>query len=245
MPVHDWTKVFPGLFHDFHGDWIQVIKHALNGGLLPPDFYALSEQVAVGVVPDVLTLDAGDRRAGPPGPGGVVATAPRTRYATELRLRVKRRKNRVAVRHAADDRVVAIVEVVSPGNKASRHALQAFVGKAVDLLAHGVHLLVIDLHPPTKRDPQGIPGLVEDEFGDRRFELPADQPLTLSAFEASRPPRAFVEPVAVDDALPDMPLFLVPGGHILLPLEKTYQTAWEGVPARWRTVMETPAAPAG
>ena len=35
-----------------------------------------------------------------------------------------------------------------------------------------------------------------------------------------------------------MPLFLVPGGHVLVPLEKTYMIAWEGVPARWRKVID-------
>jgi hypothetical protein len=40
MPIHDWTRVEAGIFHDFHGLWIQVIKLALNDGLLPPDYYA-------------------------------------------------------------------------------------------------------------------------------------------------------------------------------------------------------------
>ena len=39
MPIHDWTKVEAGIFHDFHSDWIQVLKRALNSGLLPPQYY--------------------------------------------------------------------------------------------------------------------------------------------------------------------------------------------------------------
>lgn len=31
MPIHDWTKVNAGIFHDFHHDWITMIKRALNG----------------------------------------------------------------------------------------------------------------------------------------------------------------------------------------------------------------------
>jgi hypothetical protein len=44
MPVHDWTRVKAGIFHDFHTVWIGGIRNALNEGLLPPDYYALTEQ---------------------------------------------------------------------------------------------------------------------------------------------------------------------------------------------------------
>ena len=36
---------------------------------------------------------------------------------------------------------------------------------------------------------------------------------------------AFIETIAVGEALPDMPLFLEPEAHILIPLEMTYQVA--------------------
>ena len=35
MPVHDWTRVEAGIFHDFHVAWLPEIRKALNGGLLP------------------------------------------------------------------------------------------------------------------------------------------------------------------------------------------------------------------
>jgi hypothetical protein len=41
---------------------------------------------------------------------------------------------------------------------------------------------------------------------------------------------AYVEPVAVGDALPDMPLFLEPGLHVPVGLETTYQAGWEVFP---------------
>jgi hypothetical protein len=50
--------------------------------------------------------------------------------------------------------------------------------------------------------------------------------------------RAFVEPVAVGDALVEMPLFLRVGGHVAVPLESTYQSDWEAVPRRWRSAIE-------
>ena len=58
MPIHDWSRVAAGIFHDFHIELITRIKHALNDGILPPDYYAMAEQVAAGDEPDVLTLHA-------------------------------------------------------------------------------------------------------------------------------------------------------------------------------------------
>jgi hypothetical protein len=40
------------------------------------------------------------------------------------------------------------------------------------------------------------------------------------------------------DALLEMPLFLKAGGHVPVALESTYQSAWEAVPRRWRSVID-------
>src|SRR5438105_12791628 len=56
MPVHDWTRVEAGVFHDFHVGWIPEIRTALNGGLLPEGYYAMAEQHAGQTIADVLTL---------------------------------------------------------------------------------------------------------------------------------------------------------------------------------------------
>jgi len=45
MPIHDWTKVPAGIFHDFHAAWIIELRNALNDGFLPSGYYALAEQV--------------------------------------------------------------------------------------------------------------------------------------------------------------------------------------------------------
>src|SRR5947208_2373598 len=59
MAIHDWTRVNAGIFHHFHHRWIAAISDGLNAGLLPPDYYALAEQIAGGWGPDVLTLQGG------------------------------------------------------------------------------------------------------------------------------------------------------------------------------------------
>ena len=59
MPIHDWTRVEPGIFHDFHSAWVMELRNALNGGVLPAGYYALTEQHAGKYITDVLTLQPG------------------------------------------------------------------------------------------------------------------------------------------------------------------------------------------
>ncbi len=242
MPIHDWTKVIAGIFHDFHHEWISTLKRSLNGGLLPPDFYALAEQFAGGLGPDVLTLETGTTAPGESkgkdawGPVATLATAPpkaRFTRAAEMET-LARKRNRIAIRHRSGHDVIAVIEIVSPGNKASRPALRSFVSKAVELLEAGIHLSVIDLFPPGRRDPQGIHAAIWTEIEEDDFQLPQDKPLTIAAYSAGPIKKAFIEPVAVGDELPDMPLFLDPETYVLVPLAQTYWAAWEGVPAYWQ-----------
>jgi hypothetical protein len=255
MPIHDWTRVDAGIFHDFHQIWSVEIMRVLNAGLLPGEFYALVEQHGGPFVPDVLTLKArtpepSEPIAGHgPGPGrgdaggGVLTAEPRARIRAETSLDVYRRKqNSVAVRHVSDDELVAVVEIVSRGNKNSRKSLDDLVKKAGEFLDRGVNLLILDLQPPTPRDPQGIHGAIWDYLVGDDYVAPIDKPLTLAAYESDLATRAYVEPVAVGDELIDMPLFLRPGAYVPVPLEATYRAAWEAVPRRWRDVVAPPAA---
>jgi len=247
MPAHDWTCVEAGIFHDFHHAWIEELKRSLNSDLLPEGYYALAEQHAAGFGPDVLTLDAQDdgwkaESVGIGAPGGaspILLAPPRVQITAETGMEFYRRKqNAVIVRHVSGDRMVAAVEVVSPGNKSGRAAVRSFVEKAAELLERRIHLLILDLHPPGRRDPQGIHGLIWEEISGEEYAAPPDKPLTLAAYESSLTTRAFVEPLAVGDLLTDMPLFLEPGAHVLIPLEETYGRAFAALPSRWRGVLE-------
>ena len=250
MPIHDWTSVSAGTFHDFHHAWIAELRRTLNAGMLPPDYYALAEQVANQIVPDVLTLQdmSGDGgRSGPAvwagsdGGGGLaVATRPPrvsvSDTASEAMLLAARRK-RIVIRHQTGDRIVALIEVVSPGNKEKRGAVEAFVDKAVGALDEGYHLLILDLLPPRSGDPRGMHGAIWSRLGGT-YEPPADKRLTLAAYAVDGPVTCYVEPAAVGDELIEMPLFLNPGHYVNVPLEATYLAAYEGVPRRWKRVIE-------
>jgi hypothetical protein len=247
MPMHDWTRVEPGIFHAFHHEWISEISRTLNRGLLPDSYYALPEQVAAGFGPDVLTLQGRPDGDGPEGAGsGGTATAlqtrPTTRYFAESDAEIyRRKKSSVVVRHVSGDRIVAMVEIVSPGNKASRHAFNAFVDKACELLEHRVHLLIVDPFPPGPRDPNGIHAAIWEEIQQTPFTLPANETLTFVAYECGPTTRASIETLTVGQSLPEMPLFLEPNGCVMVPLEATYDAAFSVMPQRWRSVLESTA----
>ena len=47
----------------------------------------------------------------------------------------------------------------------------------------------------------------------------------------------FLEPVAVGDPLPEMPLFLTADMYVPVPLDATYRSAWEAFPTVWQEVL--------
>jgi len=249
MPIHDWTRVISGAYHDFHNAWITELRNALNGGVLPKGFYALGEQRAGDIGPDVLTLHEDgmeERREPKPAPSecGMIAAAerpPKVRVTVEgeadAAFYLVRRRT-ITIHHASDDRLIALIEILSPGNKHSRRTLDDFLDKAIAALREGLHLLVIDLFPPGHQDPDGIHGLIWEYVTARPWHLPPGLRLTLASYCARTPIAAYVEPTCVGQTLVEMPLFLTPEYYVNVPLELTYMAAWRGVPERWRRVIE-------
>ncbi len=244
MPVHDWSRVDANVFHHFHQRWTIAICDSLNAGLLPSGYSALVEQHAGGLVPDVPALERSHTRPPEPFDGGVLTvTPPQTSVVRQAKTVLAARANRIAIRHRLGE-VVCVVEIVSPGNKSGRAALGAFVDKAIEFLRQGVHLLVVDILPPTPRDPAGMHKAIWDAIEEEPFELPPGKPLTLAAYVAGDlltgiETTAYVEPVGIGDALPDMPAYLDHRAYVPVPLEPTYQAAWSACPADLRELVET------
>lgn len=132
---------------------------------------------------------------------------------------------------------MAVVEIVSPGNKVSRNALRTFVEKAADILNQGIHLLVVDLFPPTPRDPLGMHKAIWDEFGDEPFHAAPGKPLIAASYLAGETPTAYVESVGVGDRLPLLPIFLSEAYYVPAPLKDTYMQAWDAFPALLKEIM--------
>jgi hypothetical protein len=252
MPVQDWSRVDAGIFHHFHHDWISELARALNRRVLPSDYYAMAEQIAAGLGPDVLTLQKprngaapGKPRAERAGTGLLLAEAPpkvRFHIRNEPKWYATQKAKLVAIRHVSDHRVVAIIEIVSPGNKDSENALASFVRKVREFLAGGIHMLVLDVFPPGPCDPEGIHPAIWGEDPADPFRFDPAKPLTCASYTGGPGPFAFVEPLAVGDRLVDMPLCLTIEEYVPVPLEATYEAAFAAVPDYWQDVLTGPGS---
>ena len=249
MPAHDWTRVSAGTFHAFHFGWIWELSNALNRGVLPTDYYAMPEQRAGGFETDLLALERQEENGGGDGfsstgngAGGTALAVkkPKARVVGEVDeaslFALKRRT--LTIRHATNDRIVALLEIVSPGNKDRLQSVQQFCDKAVTSLKSGYHLVVIDLFPPRPSDPAGMTSAVWEDVGGRRLAFPANQTLSAASFRVAGRIQSDAEAFAVGDTVPELPLFYDPDWYVNLPLESTYAAAYDGVPKRWRRVIE-------
>src|SRR5262245_51766730 len=119
MPMHDWTRVDDGIYHDFHTAWIGELRKVLNAGGLPKGFYALAEQQTSDPGPDVLALHRPRSTDSGPEPRGGIAVdtvPPKVEFtATADREAYVAKRRTLVIRHRSGDRVVALIEVVSPG----------------------------------------------------------------------------------------------------------------------------------
>jgi hypothetical protein len=197
--------------------------------------------------PDVLAIDFRGPAKQDHAPSGGVVTLdpPATRIVRKSSQESYADKaNRIVVKHKLG-RTIAVVEIVSPGNKDSKQAFQEFLDKSLEFIRAGIHLLVIDLFPPTKRDPFGVRRAIWDEFEDEddEFAFPPGKNLILASYNAGRVNEAYVEPLAVGDAMPEMPLFLIGDYHVQIPLESTYQLTWSVMPAEMQEYVKTGVLP--
>ncbi len=182
-------------------------------------------------------FDADDGSRDGDGALAVATAPPKTKMHSEIEFE-NRMQRQIAIRHTSGDRIVALLELVSPGKKWNERSIKSFAEKAQRALHSGYHLLIVDLFPPTNRDPRGIHGVIGEALGV--FDVPFDssEPLTLAAYCSGASIGCFVEPTAVGRPLTDMPLFLTPERYINVPLEPTYTSAYRGVPRRWKVILD-------
>ena len=99
---------------------------------------------------------------------------PRIKRVAQLETEAfARRGNRIVIRHARG-RPVAVIEVVSPGNKDRDHSVRRFAGQVRDFLNRSVGVMIVDLFPPGR-------------------------PLAVVAYDAGEPLTSYLEPLAVGD----------------------------------------------
>ncbi len=104
-------------------------------------------------------------------------------------------------------------------------------------------LLVIDLFPPTPRDPFGIHKAIWDEIEEKDFAFPDGKDRTLASYETGEVQAYYVEPIGVGEVLPEMPLFLKNGWQVPVPLESRYLATWSSSPEDFCMAVETGVMP--
>jgi len=210
--------------------------------LLPRGRFAIAEEVVGGPESDVVTLKTDDDSSFQEGHSNVALAEPLVKPQTSFVMkadvdRYVAKVNRIRIEHDLGE-VVAVIKLVSPGNKISGHAIRQFVEKSIDLILQKINLLVIDPFPPGPRDPQGIHDLIWEELTGQTFELPPDRSLTMVAYQVSPIKTAYVEPICIGTALPVMPVFLQDDYYVNLPLEETYAETWNVLPGELRAPLE-------
>ena len=84
--------------------------------------------------------------------------------------------------------------------------------------------------------PFGIPF----NSADQPYDLPLDEPMTLAAYIAGPQIEAYLEHLAVGGIAGNAAL-CGESGCVGVPLEATYQAAFDGMPGFWRNLERQPA----
>jgi hypothetical protein len=134
---------------------------------------------------------------------------------------------------------VAIVEVVSPGNKHSGLAFKKFRDKIQHLIERGIQILIVDLFPPGTFDPEGIPRGLQIESDLIVPATTKEEPLSFTSLRVSDHVAGFVELSAVGQNVPTMPLFLNSDRYVNVPLNESYEQAWTSLPRPWQEILES------
>lgn len=211
MPIHDWTRVDAGAFHCHHLGWMAYLSGGLNTGRLPDGFYALSGYTTPdGGPPPSVELDAVD----------------------ELALYAARRR-RVTVFCASDDRPMARVEMVTPGDRRSPAAVDRFVTDVVASADSGLAHLVIDPLPA-----EAHATVLSDWLGDRSARRPVGRQVTLAVRAAGGRSAWSFSHVRIGDRLPDVTLPLAPNASAAVPLAASYAKSFDGMPKHLIALLE-------
>jgi hypothetical protein len=201
---------------DFHGSLLSAIKGELNKRL--PDNYSVWSDIYIWLHEP----DAETRRGKPdnfvtsiekPSNGGL-ATLPAP--TTSILPAIKREGNRyLKIREARSERVITVLEFLSPANKAPGEDRDAFLAKRNEYLATRTNVVEIDLHRKGKRLPMGKPAPPRADY-------------YMMVCRAEDFPKTAIWHFSVRDPLPDLYIPLLPeDGVATLPLKPCFDFAYD------------------
>lgn len=248
MPIHDWSRVEDASFHDFHQAWLAQIRLRLNTGVLPEGYFAHIERHFGRFESDLLTLSFPPSAVKPanglPGrtaPSGGLAVATKPPKAMAHLTANPTRRSTVVVRETGTRRVVALIELASAANKDRPENVAAYAAKAKAALDAMVHVVHLDILPPTKFTPIGLGGAIWTAVSGSDYPFTTDKPLAADSFQAGRVVELYANALAVGDGVPDVPLFLSEEIYIDLPLAVTYAEVFASIAPDDRELLSRPA----
>ena len=219
-----------------HGMWpAEIVRELFR--LLPPR-YSVGPTITLG---QLFEIDIGtmDRAEGFPDSvfdsdetGGGTATLTATAVATlpaatlEVDLDWADQDNfEVEIFDTEEGRVVAAIEIVSPGNKDRPESRQAFVSKCSALLQQRIAVSIVDL--VTVKQFNLYSELLAELGGHADPKLAGESTYAVSLLRRSRQSagklKAWAYPMAVGGAMPQIPIWLNEREGVVLDLEATYE----------------------
>lgn len=227
MPLLDHFRAPLKVTHPwmgFHSSWAAAIAQHLNQGLLPEDYYALPNvQLGGEVEIDVATLKQDAAR------DGNVATAVWAPPQASLTMPVDFVNLEVFEVQVLQDlggpQLRAAIEIVSPANKDRPRQRRTFAVKAASYLQRAVSVIVIDA--VTERLANLHAELLQALDLDPATAWQSPSHLYAGAYRTvlaagSHRLDAWLEPLALGQPLPTLPLWLDAERCLPLRLEDTY-----------------------
>jgi Protein of unknown function (DUF4058) len=220
-------------WESFHSSWATRIADALTERWLPPNYIA-EENVHLGpsVEIDVGTFEQGTTTTAAEGNGGVATAGPKvwTPPAADGELPAVF-PDTFEIRVLGTDtgpKLVAAIELISPGNKDRGSERRAFAIKCASYLYQGISVIIVDI--VTNRRANLHNEILELMNGAENLRLSPELSLYAVAYRPLRRDKEEVisvwrSPLALGKSLPTLPLGLGTDLAIAVDFEETYAEA--------------------
>lgn len=195
---------------DFHSRFVSALSDELMPGLRPRYTARIERRVYVesiadskSIVPDVLVVESGTAASDSQSRqlSSLAAIAP---IACPLPIRVEHRETYLVIRDREDQRVVTVIELLSPGNKRAGKGRDVYLEKRTEVLASRTNLVELDLLRGGQRLPMAAPLPPGDYYALVCRSGRASADVYAWSLEHPLP----VIPVPLDKSVPDVPLEL-------------------------------------
>ncbi len=213
-------------WENLHSAWANALRDQLNDELLPPRYVA-EVQISIGSQVEVAVATLEEDGAAS-GNGNVAVWAPPRPHTAALQFT---HPDLFEVQVLSDEegpRLVAAVELISPGNKDRKGKRHAFAVKCGSYLQQSISLVMVDVVTLRGGNLQAelfdILQIGTDKSGLSDADLYAGAYRTVSRRKSMKL-EYWTEPLAVGEALPTMPLWIQPDLCLPLNLEEAYRRA--------------------